>query len=87
MDPDPQPAVDALANLSDILRTEEPIQEEALVGLAQKDISMKVDIKCHQTLLDTTIEQRDKVRLASLSLPKSGAWLHVVPSPSLGLHL
>ena len=29
----------------------------------------------------------DKARLASLALPHSGDWLHVVPCPAIGLHL
>ena len=31
--------------------------------------------------------QRDIARLASVSLPHSGDWLNVMPSPALGLHL
>ena len=68
--------------------------EEASVsvlrGLAQKKVSLKIDLNNlklltnHISGLEVT---RDIARLASLGLPQAGSWLNVVPSPVLGLHL
>ena len=52
--------------------------------------SLKVDLY-NKSLLSNYFNGEDVVReiarLASPSLPHSGDWLSVVPSPALGLHL
>ena len=68
----------------------EEATKENLLGVTQKAISMKIDLRKHQLLsehISTTGVQRDIARLASLRLPHAGDWLNVVPSPNLGLHL
>ena len=63
---------------------------ETVWGSSQKALSLKVDLQ-RQTLLQGQVEVlgnvREKARLASLGLHHAGAWLTVVPSRSLGLHL
>ena len=61
-----------------------------LEAATQREVSLQIDLNNHQ-LLATTISElgstRDIARLASLGLPNAGAWLNVVPSPALNLHL
>ena len=90
------PEEDCPAHLTDALLTQlsekqgEEATKENLTGVTQKAISLKIDL-CKQQLLTehitTTGVQRDIARLASLTLPHTGDWLNVVPSPNLGLHL
>ena len=70
-----------------VLEQEEPLTEESLAGETQKTLSHRINQHHHQWLLNTVDTARDKARLNSLGLPHAGDWLHVVPSPSLGLHL
>ena len=79
--------VEALNNYSNILQLEEPLTEDQVSGHLMKELSLKVDFQHHKNLLDSLNEVRDKARMASLGLSHAGDWLHVVPSPSLGLHL
>ena len=68
----------------------EEATKENLTGVAQKAISLKIDLCKHHRLtehISNTGVQRDMARLASLGLPHAGDWLNVIPSPSLGLHL
>ena len=62
----------------------------SLEGMTQREMSYETDkvLASHlvQILTDKG-EEREKARMASLRLPHSGAWLNVVPSPALGLHL
>ena len=77
-----------LAQLSD--KQGEEATKENLLGVSQKAISLKIDLRSHQLLsehITNTGVQRDIARLASLGLPHSGDWLNVIPSPNLGLHL
>ena len=57
---------------------------------SQKELSLKIDLQNHKVLKEIIEENgrvRDIARINSLSLPNAGAWLNVVPSPALGLHL
>ena len=73
--------------------TEKTGEEEniaVLQGATQRQISLRIDQHKHQTFVSHTANNgsiRDKARLNSLGLPNSGAWMNVLPSPSLGLHL
>ena len=62
----------------------------SLEGMTQKEMCYETD-KVLASHLDQILtdkgEEREKARMASLRLPHSGAWLNVVPSPALGLHL
>ena len=63
---------------------------ESLEGVGQKFLSLQVDLAAAARLADDTARLgslREQARLASLSLPYTGTWLNVVPSPALGLHL
>ena len=68
----------------------EEATKENLTGVPQKAISLKINLHNHQLLTEHTTStgvQRDIARLASLTVPHSGDWLNVLPSPNLGLHL
>ena len=56
---------------------------------SQKEVSLQIDLNNHQ-ILSAKISDlgivREVARLGSLGLPHAGAWLNVVPSPTLGLH-
>ena len=57
---------------------------------SQKELSLKIDLQNHKLLkekIDEIGRVRDIARINSLSLPNAGAWLNVIPSPALGLHL
>ena len=78
-----------LLNLLTELRGEESTMA-SLEGLPQKQLSFEIDkVLASQlnVILDNEGEVRELARLASVSLPHSGAWLNVIPSPALGLHL
>ena len=56
----------------------------------QREVSLAIDLKNFQNWSDIIKDLgsvRDKARMYSLGLPTSGAWLNVIPSPALGLHL
>ena len=56
----------------------------------QREVSLAIDLKNFQNWSDIIKDLgsvRDKARMYSLGLPNSGAWLNVIPSPALGLHL
>ena len=62
----------------------------SLRATTQKEISLAIDLRNHGNLITSITASnniRDKARMGSLGLPNSGAWLNVVPSPTLGLHL
>ena len=63
--------------------------EADLVGMNQKQISIKVDLNVQQQLLAGLREEedRERARLASLALPHAGDWLNTAPLTALGLHL
>ena len=56
---------------------------------SQREVSLQIDLNNHQ-ILSAKISDlgivREVARLGSLGLPHAGAWLNVVPSPTLGLH-
>ena len=60
-----------------------------LVGLTQKQMSLKVDLKLQRQLLQGVGEEenRERARLSSLGLPHAGDWLNTAPLKALGLHL
>ena len=60
-----------------------------LVGYKQKALSLKINPRSQYLLrLETQRgDERELVRVTSLSLPPTGDWLNVVPNPALGLHL
>ena len=79
---------DLMDKLSERTGSEENLA--CLRSTTQKELSHKIDLHKYQ-LQSKKINElgnvREIARLASLSLPNAGAWLNVVPSPSLGLHL
>ena len=79
--------LEAKKQLSGLLGEEEVLLEESVRGSSQKQLSLKIDEKDHEKLLDDTESSREKARLHSVQLAHSGDWLNVVPSPSLGLQL
>ena len=68
-------------------------REDSVASLrvtTQKEVSLAIDSRNHQNLTTSIVNSenvRDKARIGSLGLPNSGAWLNVIPSPALGLHL
>ena len=71
-------------------RVGENVDTETLMGLSQKMASLKIDLKNQSILLNHFNGEgcvREIARMASLGLPHAGAWLSVIPSPALGLHL
>ena len=81
----PQEVLDDLTR-----RTGEDATVGVLWSLPQKALSLKIDLKCLATLTSNVQELgevREAARLASLGLPRAGAWLIPPPIPSLGLHL
>lgn len=71
-------------------KTGEEENTAALRSSTQREISKRIDAHNLQTFTTHTRDRdsvRDVARLNSLGLPNSGAWLNVLPSPSLGLHL
>ena len=84
----PLVTADILQGLTE--RTGEEENIASLEGATQKQISTRIDQHKHQTLLTHITDSgsvRDQARFNSLGLPNSGAWLNVLPSPTLGLHL
>ena len=62
----------------------------SIQGSNQKELSLAIDLKNFQNWSASITDSgsiRDKARMGSLGLPNSGAWLNVIPSPALGLHL
>ena len=80
---------DHLLTLLSTKQGEEATQEN-LEGVNQKTASLQIDLNNTKLLSSYLTREgvvRDIARFASLSLPHSGDWLQVVPSPVLGLHL
>ena len=77
---------DLVPNLQ-IVELEEAMEEETFECLSQGELSLRIEEKLHQDLLNMTTITREKARLQSLQLPHAGDWLFVVPSPVLGLQL
>ena len=67
----------------------EEAREAELVGMNQRQISLKVDLEVQQQLIRglEEDEDRERARLASLALPHAGDWLNTAPLTALGLHL
>ena len=57
-----------------------------LVGLTQKQMSLKVDLKLQRQLLQGVGEEenRERARLSSLGLPHAGDWLNSEHCPAKG---
>ena len=71
-------------------RLGEDASVEQLWGQSQKALSIKVDLKNLSSLkvqVQALGQVREVARLASLGLPRAGAWLLCPPIPALGLHL
>ena len=47
----------------------------------------QIDLKLHESLVNSVSNSCERARLLSLQLPHAGDWLYVVPSPTLGLLL
>ena len=61
-----------------------------LWGTSQKGLSLKIDLNNRDSLKERGAQQgevREVARLASLGLPRAGAWLLPAPIPALGLHI
>ena len=61
-----------------------------LRSTSQKELSLRIDLHNTELFRQQISESgnvRDMARFSSLGLPNAGAWLNVIPSPSLGLHL
>ena len=81
----PAPLLDALS-----VKMRDEVTVETLTGVTQKMATFKFNQLQHQLLLDDMTEHgehRELARMRCLGNPRSGDWLTVVPSPSLGLHL
>ena len=59
----------------------EQVTEEELVGVTQKQMSVRVDLHQQELLLNRVGEDevRERARLASLALPHAGDWLNTAP--------
>ena len=70
---------------------EEEVTQDSLAGQRQKFVSTKIDLankNLHLSHMQAeTDDEREIARMASLCLPKAGAWLTCAPLPALGLHL
>ena len=78
---------EALQHLSTMLQAEQEMAEEGLYAMSQKSLSQSMDKKSLSLLREACADVRDKARLNTVMGPHAGDWLHVVPSPSLGLQL
>ena len=88
-DPDPDhPHLQvALDHHSNVLCLEEPLVKDAVKGMSQRGLSLRVDNFLRESLSQRADNARDQTRLASLSLAHTGDWLNVVPCAALGLQL
>ena len=66
---------------------EVPLTLDSLLPLSQRNVSFSVDSHSRKNLLEKAETSREKARLNSVGLPKSGLWLNVILSKNLGLHL
>ena len=85
----PEVLVDLTSKLGEDFIGEEA-SVETLWGHSQKSLSLKVDLNCLSKLkvhIEQSGEVREMARIASLGLPRAGAWLLCAPIPALGLHL
>ena len=81
----PQPLWDRIT-----AKSGETASVESLLGVSQREASLKIDLFNQSLLLHYHEEkgnEREIARMASLGLPHAASWLSVVPSPALGLHL
>ena len=60
-----------------------------LVGMTQRQMSVKVDLHQQKKLMDMVGEgeEREKARLLAVTLDHTGDWLNTPPLKALGLHL
>ena len=67
----------------------EKVREDELIGVSQKQMSIKIDLHQQRRLHENTREEevRERACLASLTLPHAGDWLNTAPLKCLGLHL
>ena len=80
---------DLLGALSAAQGEQERLRQADLVGMTQRQISVKVDLHQQSKLMDMVgeDEERERARLLSLSLDHTGDWLNTPPLKELGLHL
>ena len=78
-----------LAALSVAQGEQEQVREADLVGMTQRQMSVKVDLHQQQQLKEMVGEEedRERARLLSLTLDHAGDWLNTPPIKALGLHL
>ena len=76
-----------LAVLSDHVGEEVRV-DTILAGVTQKDLSRKIDVKLHKSLLEKLEgSDRETARLAALSLPNTSGYLNCIPNRRLGHHM
>ena len=83
------PPQECLDTLTAKLQGEDEMSWESFIGQSQKMVSCSID-QANQKMFATKIQDlsdREKARLASLSLEHSGDWLNCPPIPALGIHL
>ena len=80
---------DLLGALSAAQGEQERLRQADLVGMTQRQMSVKVDLHQQSKLMDMVgeDEERERARLLSLSLDHTGDWLNTPPLQALGLHL
>ena len=68
---------------------QEQLRVADLVGMTQRQISVKVDLHQQKKLMDMVGEgeEREKARLLAVTLDHTGDWLNTPPLKALGLHL
>ena len=68
---------------------QEELREADLVGMTQRQMSVKVDLNQQSKLMEMVgeNEERERARLLSVSLDHAGDWLNTPPLQALGLHL
>jgi hypothetical protein len=80
--------VSALRDLSQSVSSDQPLSLDDLdVSLRQCALSNVIDQNQFDHLYVQSTSPRSKALLLSSSIPHSGDWLKVIPSPSLGLHM
>ena len=80
--------IQAVARFNELVPPSDAITVTSLVATPprQRSLSTKLDLFDFQLLLDQS-SLADKARLLSVSAPHAAAWLSVIPSVGLGLHL
>ena len=79
------PMEEALVDLNSQLGDQ--LQQEQVLSMAQRELSLLVDTESHHHLLQSTTSTRELARLRCLERDGAGDWLGAIPCKSLGLHL